>query len=98
MKYVVSLSDPTPLATPFTPPYLDNSLVTSTTDGLLAGSKSTSQNGPPLHAISHAVQRSPMLLHFLKETKKQSYFTGHWDNAPVSLSCGGGDFGNVTLA
>lgn len=41
-----------------------------------AGISNIRQCGPSSITICHAVQKSPMLLHMLKETKKESYFTG----------------------
>jgi hypothetical protein len=44
-----------------------------------AYTKHAGHTGPPSTAIQHAVQKSPMLLHVLRETKKESYFTGLQD-------------------
>jgi hypothetical protein len=53
-----------------------------------AYTKQTDHAGPPSTAVDQAVQEPPMLLHFLKETKKESYFTGLQDASAVYRGSG----------
>jgi hypothetical protein len=70
----------------------------STKDSTSAGAQGTTRTGPPLAAISLAVQKAPMLLHFLNEPKEESYFTGLQDHVPVSHGYRGSNFDNLALA
>jgi hypothetical protein len=62
--------------------------MTSTQANSSTDTQGIARSGPPSHAINSAASKPPMLLHFLKETKKESYFTGLQDESVAGRGSG----------